>query len=94
MYHLLLWNELHNHLYLTTKQQGQNMKNVETLLQILDEGAFITSEEMAELAKEVRALRQDAERYRWLSKYTAHLFMVTPEGLDVQMDKAMFGREK
>jgi hypothetical protein len=75
-------------------QQGEGMKNVETLLQILDEGAFITSEEMAELAKEVRALRQDAERYRWLSKYTAHLFMVTPEGLDVQMDKAMFGREK
>ena len=75
-------------------QQGEGMKNVETLLQILDEGAIITSEEMAELAKEVRALRQDAERYRWLSKYTAHLFMVTPEGLDVHMDKAMFGREK
>jgi hypothetical protein len=75
-------------------QQGEGMKNVETLLQILDEGAFVTSEEMAELAREVRALQQDAERYRWLSKYTAHLFMVTPEGLDVQMDKAMFGREK
>lgn len=70
------------------------MKNVETLLQILDEGAFITSEEMAELAKEVRVLQRDAERYRWLSKYTAHLFMCTPEGLDTQMDKAMYGREK
>ena len=68
--------------------------NVDELLKILDEGAFITSEEMAALAKEVRSLRQDAERYRWLSKYTAHLFMVTPEGLDVQMDKAMYGREK
>ena len=67
---------------------------VDKLLKILDEGAFITSEEMAALAKEVRSLRQDAERYRWLSKYTAHLFMVTPEGLDVQMDKAMYGREK
>ena len=68
--------------------------SVDKLLKILDEGAFITSEEMAELAKEVRALRQDAERYRWLSKYTSHLFMVTPEGLDVQMDIAMYGREK
>jgi len=65
------------------------MKNVETLLQILDEGAFITSEEMAELAKEVRALQQDADRYRWLSKYTSKLFMATEQGLDAQMDKAM-----
>lgn len=67
---------------------------MDKLLEILDEGAFITSEEMAELAKEVRALRQDAERYRWLSKYTAHLFMVTPEGLDKQMDHAMGKGEK
>jgi hypothetical protein len=70
------------------------MNNLDKLLKILDEGAFITSEEMAELAREVRALRHDAERYRWLSKYTSHLFMVTPEGLDDQMDKAMYGREK
>ncbi len=62
---------------------------MDKLLQILDEGAFITSEEMAELAKEVRALQRDAERYRWLNKYTAHLFMVTEKGLDAQMDRAM-----
>jgi hypothetical protein len=62
---------------------------MENLLRILDEGAFITSEEMAELAKEVRALQQDAERYRWITKYTAHLFMCTPEGLDEQMNRAM-----
>jgi hypothetical protein len=65
------------------------MDNITKLLQILDEGAFVTSEEMAELAKEVRALQRDAERYRWLNKYTAHLFMVTEKGLDAQMDKAM-----
>ena len=62
---------------------------MDKLLEILDEGAFITSEEMAALAKEVRALQQDAERYKWLTKYTAHLFMCTPEGLDAQMDRAM-----
>lgn len=69
------------------------MNNIEQLLKILNEGAFITHEEMAALAKEVRALQEDAQRYRWLTKYTAHLFMVTPEGLDEQMDKAM-GRAK
>jgi hypothetical protein len=70
------------------------MDNITKLLQILDEGAFITSEEMAELAKEVRTLQRDAERYRWLNKYTAHLFMCTPEGLDEQMNRAMGKGEK
>jgi hypothetical protein len=59
------------------------------LLKILDEGAFVTHEEMAAIAKEVRALQRDAERYRWLNKYTAHLFMCTEKGLDEQMDRAM-----
>jgi hypothetical protein len=63
--------------------------DIDQLLKILDEGAFVTHEEMAAIAKEVRALQRDAERYRWLSKYTAHLFMVTEKGLDEQMDKAM-----
>jgi hypothetical protein len=70
------------------------MYSLDYLLEVLDEGAFVTPEEMADIAKNVRALQQDAERYRWLSKYTAHLFMVTPEGLNEQMDKAMYGREK
>jgi hypothetical protein len=65
------------------------MNNLDQLLNILDEGAFVTSEEMAAIAKEVRALREDASRYRWLTKYTAHLFMCTPEGLDEQMNRAM-----
>ena len=70
------------------------MNNLDQLLKVLDEGAFITHEEMAELAKEVRALRQDAERYRWLTKHTAQLFMSTEKGLNEQMDVAMYGREK
>jgi hypothetical protein len=65
------------------------MDNITKLLQILDEGAFVTHEEMAAIAREVRALQRDAERYRWLNKYTAHLFMVTEKGLDAQMDRAM-----
>jgi hypothetical protein len=70
------------------------MDNLDTLLKILDEGAFVTSEEMADIARQVRALRQDAERYQWLTKYTAHLFMCTPEGLDEQMNRAMGKGEK
>jgi len=65
------------------------MNNLDELLKVLDEGAFVTSEEMAAIAKEVRALQQDAERYKWLTKYTAKLFMSTEQGLDAQMDKAM-----
>jgi hypothetical protein len=65
------------------------MDNLDKLLKILDEGAFVTHEEMAEIAREVRVLQRDAERYRWLNKYTSHLFMVTEKGLDEQMDKAM-----
>jgi hypothetical protein len=63
--------------------------NLDHLIKILDEGAFVTHVEMAAIAREVRALRRDAERYRWLSKYTSKLFMVTPEGLDEQMNRAM-----
>jgi sulfur transfer protein SufE len=65
------------------------MNNTDKLLKILDEGAFVTHEEMAEIAREMRALQQDAERYRWLTKYTSHLFMCTEKGLDEQMNRAM-----
>ena len=65
------------------------MNNLDTLLKILDEGNFVTHEEMADIAKEVRTLRLDAERYRWLTKYTSHLFMCTEKGLDEQMNRAM-----
>jgi hypothetical protein len=66
---------------------------MQRLLEILDEGAFITHEEMAELAKEVRVLQRDAERYRWLIKYTSHLFMCTERGFDEQMTIAMGKKE-
>lgn len=67
---------------------------IDRLLGILDEGAFITSEEMTELAKEVRAIRRDAERYRWLKKYAGQLFMASEIQVDTELDKAMYGREK
>ena len=34
----------------------------------------------------------DAERYRWLCKYTSQLFMVTEEQMNDQIDRAMRGK--
>lgn len=67
--------------------------NITRLLDILEKGGVLVHHEVDELRQEIQALQQDADRYRWLSKYTAHLFMVTPEGLDKQMDHAM-GKNK
>ena len=36
-------------------------------------------------------LRKDAERYRWLNKYTAQLFMVTEKQMNEEVDRAMRG---
>lgn len=79
---------------LEAKQQRKNIDNIDRLLNILDIGPFITSEEMSELAKEVRTLRKDAERYRWLNKYTCQLFMVTEQQMHDQIDAAMTGVRK
>lgn len=67
--------------------------STEQLLKTLEKGGVLVHDEVDELRQEIQSLQRDADRYRWLTKYTAHLFMVTPEGLDAQMDKAMYGRE-
>ena len=69
------------------------MDDLNQILKVLDEGAFITHEEMAALASEVRALRADAERYRWLVKYTSPFFMTTEKQINKQVDFAM-GKRK
>jgi hypothetical protein len=63
--------------------------NMNRLLETLDKGGTLVHDEVDELRQEIQALQRDAERYRWLNKYTAHLFMVTEKGLDAQMDRAM-----
>jgi hypothetical protein len=63
--------------------------NMDKLLDTLDKGGVLVHQEVDELRQEIQALQRDAERYRWLNKYTAHLFMVTEKGLDAQMDRAM-----
>ena len=45
-----------------------------------------------DLLEFVKGLMKDAERYRWLCKYTSQLFMVTEEQMNDQIDRAMRGK--
>ena len=47
-----------------------------------------------EQAKEIERLRIDANRYRWLNKYTSQLFMVTEPQMNYEVDRAMSGGVK
>lgn len=47
-----------------------------------------------EQAKEIERLRIDADRYRWLNKYTSQLFMVTEPQMNYEVDRAMSGGVK
>ncbi len=62
--------------------------NIEQAKTILRTG-LTTFDEQHEIIAIIESLERDADRYRWLNKYTAHLFMVTEKGLDAQMDRAM-----
>jgi hypothetical protein len=62
--------------------------NIDQAKTILRTG-LTTFDEQHEIAALIESLERDAERYRWLNKYTAHLFMCTEKGLDEQMDRAM-----
>lgn len=58
------------------------------LIQKLRE-SWLTHEEIDELEEYVKQLEIDANRYKWLNKYTSQLFMVTEEQTDQQIDLAM-----
>ena len=45
-------------------------------------------------ADEIDRLRKDANRYRWLNKYTSQLFMVTEQQMNDEVDRAMAGGVK
>jgi len=62
-----------------------NIDQAKTLLRT----GLTTFDVQHEIIKIIESLERDAERYRWLNKYTAHLFMVTEKGLDEQMNRAM-----
>ena len=68
-----------------------NDRNLESLLRTLELGDNLTHEEMSTVARMLRSYKEDAERYRWLNKYTSQLFMVSERDLNEQVDKAMNG---
>lgn len=74
-----------------TLKMNKDMRDYTQLLRVLDNGYLMTHQEMAEVANIVRALKEDADRYRWLNKYTSRLFMVTDKQLSEQVDRAMQG---
>jgi hypothetical protein len=51
--------------------------------------SWLTVQEVDELEEYVKQLEIDANRYKWLNKYTSQLFMVTEEQTDQQIDIAM-----
>ena len=68
----------------------RDLRDYTQLLRVLDNGYLMTHEEMSQVADIIRALK-DADRYRWLNKYTSRLFMVTDKQLSDQVDRAMNG---
>lgn len=69
----------------------RDLRDYTQLLRVLDNGYLMTHEEMAQVADIIRALKEDADRYRWLNRSTHQLFMVTEKELNDQVDRAMNG---
>jgi len=69
----------------------RDLRDYAQLLRVLDNGYLMTHEEMKQVADIVRALKEDADRYRWLNRSTHQLFMVTEKQLNEQVDRAMNG---
>jgi hypothetical protein len=69
----------------------RDLRDYTQLIRVLDKGDFMTREEMGQVADIIRALKADADRYRWLNQATHQLFMVTEHKLNEQVDRAMNG---
>lgn len=70
---------------------NRDLRDYKQLLRVLDNGYLMTHEEMKQVADIVRALKEDADRYRWLNQATHQLFMVSERDLNEQIDRAMNG---
>ena len=70
---------------------NRDMRDYKQLIRTLENGYFMTHEEMAQVAEIIKELKVDADRYRWLTRYSSQLFMVTDKQLDEQVDRAMNG---
>jgi hypothetical protein len=70
---------------------NRDLRDYTQLLRVLDNGYMMTHEEMKQVADIVRALKEDADRYRWLNRSTHQLFMVSERDLNEQVDRAING---
>ena len=70
---------------------NRDMRDYKQLLRVLENGYFMTHDEMKQVAEIIKVLKADADRYRWLNRSTAQLFMVTDKEMDEQIDRAMNG---
>ena len=66
-------------------------RNFKSLIRTLELGDMMTHEEMSTVARMLTSYKADADRYRWLNKYTSQLLMVTEKQLNEQVDRAMNG---
>jgi hypothetical protein len=66
-------------------------RNFKSLIRTLEFGDMMTHEEMSIVARMLTSYKADADRYRWLNKYTSQLLMVTEKQLNEQVDRAMNG---
>ena len=73
---------------------NRDMRDYKQLMRTLENGYFMTHEEMAQVAEIIKVLKADADRYRWLNRCTAQMFMVTDKQMDDEIDKAMNGRRE
>jgi hypothetical protein len=70
---------------------NRDMRDYKQLMRVLENGYLMTHQEMAQVAEIVKALKVDADRYRWLNQATHQLFMLSERDLNEQVDRAMNG---
>lgn len=81
-------------LELEAKQSRKKVDNINKILNLIEGGSLADGEKASDLVREILELQKDAMRYRWLTKYTCQLFMVTEQQMNEQIDAAMSGVRK
>ena len=81
-------------LELEAKQFKKKVDNINKILDLIEGGSLAEGEKASDLVREILEMQKDAMRYRWLTKYTCQLFMVTERQMNDQIDAAMTGVRK
>ena len=79
---------------LEAKQAKNKVDNINKILNLIEGGLLAQGEKASDLVREIKQMEKDAMRFRWLTKYTCQLFMVTEQQMHDQIDAAMTGVRK